>query len=231
MFGGSIPGFIPDARNPDEVVHGGLFQFDCTTQIWTRLRADSEAGPDCVKLRSRIGHSMLYNERERTLCVLSIPPPLLCIPHRKLPPRNLGDGPGPWKHRDVNANIENVFLMACRYFFAGQRKDEKSYLSDFYKYIVDTKELVEISRDCSKQGGPLPGYRELSGAVRRATQRLCCQLEWAAGAYLRPSASSCPTSHPLCTHTIGSPSGPRLTASARNSTLSRDCFRNEYRAK
>ena len=23
MCGGSIPGFIPDARNPDEVVHGG----------------------------------------------------------------------------------------------------------------------------------------------------------------------------------------------------------------
>lgn len=111
VFGGSIPGYVPETQDQEQVVHGGLYEYNCGSNVWTLLRADSAAGPECVKLRSRIGHSMLYNENERSL-----------------------------------------------YFFAGQRKDEKNYLSDFYKYLVDTKELVEISRDCSKQGGPLPGF-------------------------------------------------------------------------
>lgn len=42
--------------------------------------------------------------------------------------------------------------------FAGQYL--KDFMSDFYVYDIDTDKFVEISRDCSKQGGPAPGFTQ-----------------------------------------------------------------------
>jgi hypothetical protein len=42
--------------------------------------------------------------------------------------------------------------------FAGQR--EKKFLSDFYKYSLSTGEVELVCDDCSKHGGPFPGFTQ-----------------------------------------------------------------------
>jgi muskelin len=44
------------------------------------------------------------------------------------------------------------------YIFAGQRL--KDYLSDFYAYSLDRDEVIEISRDYSRQAGPDAGFTQ-----------------------------------------------------------------------
>ena len=109
VFGGKING--DDNSLGSGGGYGGLYMYDCNTNIWKLLRDDQTEGSDCVKLRSRHGHSMVFSDTENAL-----------------------------------------------YFFAGKR--QKDYLSDFFKFCLDTSELIEVSRDCSKQGGPLPGFSQ-----------------------------------------------------------------------
>jgi hypothetical protein len=51
-------------------------------------------------------------------------------------------------HSMLFSETDNALL-----FFAGQRSSSEPF-SDFYKYMLDTSELVEISRDSRRQGGP-----------------------------------------------------------------------------
>jgi hypothetical protein len=111
VLGGKVNGVDTSAGSGVEGSYGGLYMHDCNTNVWKLLRDDRIEGSDCVKLRSRHGHSMVYSDKENAL-----------------------------------------------YFFAGKR--QKDYLSDFFKYCLDTSELVEVSRDSSKQGGPLAGFSQ-----------------------------------------------------------------------
>ena len=104
---------------------GGLYEYDCTASTWKLLRTDESEGSDCVKLRSRQGHSMMHHEHQNAL-----------------------------------------------YFFGGKRQTE--YLSDFYKYCIDSGELVEISRDTSKQDGPLAGISQRATMDPDSSE--CCVL-------------------------------------------------------
>ena len=104
---------------------GGLYEYDCTSSKWTLLRTDHSEGADCVKLRSRQGHSMMLHERQNAL-----------------------------------------------YFFGGKRQSD--YLSDFYKYCIDSNELIEISRDTSKQAGPLHGFSQRATMDQDSSE--CCVL-------------------------------------------------------
>lgn len=119
VFGGRI---IAQADTEQNHSYGGLYEYNCASGAWRLLREDMSTGPGHVKLRSRIGHSMLFNERERAL-----------------------------------------------YYFAGQRL--KEYNSDFYKFMLDTGELVELSRDSSKQVRPQSTALQLNNAALLATRR------------------------------------------------------------
>ncbi|KAF0852294.1 muskelin [Andalucia godoyi] len=44
--------------------------------------------------------------------------------------------------------------------FAGQRN--KDYLADFYSYDIETNKVYELSRDCSREGGPDAGFTQRS---------------------------------------------------------------------
>lgn len=86
--------------------YSGLFRYDIVSKAWTNLSSERTA-----RLKSRIGHSMLFHPIDRHL-----------------------------------------------YIFAGQR--HKDYLSDFYVYDIDKDTVFELSRDCSRDGGPDAGFTQ-----------------------------------------------------------------------
>ncbi len=49
----------------------------------------------------------------------------------------------------------------------------QDYLSDFYVFNVDTREVSELSRDASKQGGPDAGFTQRATMVTDQCDVLC----------------------------------------------------------
>lgn len=94
-----------------EMSYSGLYSYHIPTNHWTLIRSDANQKEGVVQLKSRIGHSMLFNSKTRQL-----------------------------------------------YIFAGQRN--KDYLGDFYVYNIDTNQIVDMTHDSSKNGGPEPGFTQ-----------------------------------------------------------------------
>lgn len=51
--------------------YSGMYLYDCAEGSWSLLRTDQSVGSDNVRLSSRIGHSMLLNDRDRHLYIFA----------------------------------------------------------------------------------------------------------------------------------------------------------------
>lgn len=71
--------------------------------------------------------------------------------------RTMHEHPATMKSR-VGHSMLYDSVSRLLYIFAGQRL--KDYLSDFYAYSLDRDEVIEISRDYSRQAGPDAGFTQ-----------------------------------------------------------------------
>eukprot|EP01137_Pigoraptor_chileana_P006051 Opistho-2@49948 len=52
-------------------IYSGLYGFHCPTGVWTLIRSDSNQPANAIQLKSRIGHSMLFNPEQRQLYIFA----------------------------------------------------------------------------------------------------------------------------------------------------------------
>lgn len=65
VFGGRV------ICSSDETIYSGLYRYSITTKQWTLIRADDKQSDGSVQMKSRIGHSMIFNEKSRELYVFA----------------------------------------------------------------------------------------------------------------------------------------------------------------
>jgi hypothetical protein len=66
VFGGRIVG-----ADSSQVVYSGLYIYSCESNTWTILRTDWNSSESNAQLKSRIGHSMLFNDFSRELYIFA----------------------------------------------------------------------------------------------------------------------------------------------------------------
>jgi hypothetical protein len=69
VFGGRIISATPNV--PPENSYSGLYAYDIQNNAWKLIRSDQNQPENSVQLKSRIGHSMLLNERTQQLYIFA----------------------------------------------------------------------------------------------------------------------------------------------------------------
>eukprot|EP00037_Helgoeca_nana_P016556 m.155714 g.155714 ORF g.155714 m.155714 type:complete len:764 (+) comp23581_c0_seq1:237-2528(+) len=165
-----VLGKYADIRNPEEQPKNELYCYFIKEGKWRCLMYDTAAagGPDLI-----YDHQMCFNADANTIYVFG---------GRKIVQVDAKLFSGLYRY-DCSANTwtllredravgdENVELASrighsmlhdggegALLIFAGQR--EKKFLSDFYKYSLSTGEVELVCDDCSKHGGPFPGFTQ-----------------------------------------------------------------------
>lgn len=66
VFGGRT--ISPD---PSQIVYSGLYKWHIASNKWTLIRSDINTADSTVQLKSRIGHSMLFNSDTREIYIFA----------------------------------------------------------------------------------------------------------------------------------------------------------------
>ncbi|CAO3664670.1 unnamed protein product [Umbelopsis ramanniana] len=147
--------------HPDTNQHNysGLYRYNANMNSWKLLRSDvSSHSPPTPPHENNNGSeagtiSPGTSTLSPTVSSPSIPSPLL-TQHGM---RSVHDQPATLKSRVGHSMLYDP-VSRLLYIFAGQRL--KDYLSDFYAYSLDRDEVIEISRDYSRQAGPDAGFTQ-----------------------------------------------------------------------
>ena len=161
----------PESRE-DQPLVSDFFYYDIAEDKWVRLDEDTVASG---------GPALVYDHQ---LCMDAENQVIYCFGGRSIAPNNSESSfsglyrydvaAGTWQilfdddmrrgsgSVTLKSRIGHSMLFHPRlrklFVLAGQRG--KEYLSDFYAVDVDTLQVTELSRDCSKLGGPGAGFTQ-----------------------------------------------------------------------
>ena len=124
------------------------------------FRSDGASGDRSkgVAVRSRIGHSMLFHA------------PIDTKTNTRRPCLYIFAGQ---RNKDYLRFVSEQHQVRDRATHATHGTHHPHTCSDFYKYDITTDRFIEVSRDCSKQGGPGAGFTQVCGTEQLLDRKLC----------------------------------------------------------
>eukprot|EP01103_Thecamoeba_quadrilineata_P009060 TRINITY_DN1876_c0_g1_i1.p1 TRINITY_DN1876_c0_g1~~TRINITY_DN1876_c0_g1_i1.p1 ORF type:complete len:733 (-),score=108.15 TRINITY_DN1876_c0_g1_i1:57-2255(-) len=169
------PAAPTDSSGAKVNISGDFFYYDLLTSAWVKLTDDThrDGGPHLIfdhQMCIDVLRGIIYVFGGRVIINQSPPDAIYSglyayeISTKKWTQLR-GDSSQPKKETDyihMKPRIGHSMLFyppkRHLYIFAGQRN--RAYLGDYYIYDVENDQVIELSRDLSKQGGPEAGFTQ-----------------------------------------------------------------------